>query len=33
MQWPRKRPRQHSPRDIFEMDDAFNGILPNPFAD
>ena len=33
MQWPRKRPRQHSPRDIFEMDDAFNGIFPNPFAD
>lgn len=33
MQWPRTRPRQYSPRDIFEMDDAFNGILPNPFAD
>lgn len=33
MQWPRSRPRQYSPRDIFEMDDAFNGILPNPFAD
>jgi hypothetical protein len=33
MQWPRARPRQYSPRDIFEMDDAFGGILPNPFAD
>ncbi|HEV2842170.1 MAG TPA: BatD family protein [Chthoniobacterales bacterium] len=33
MQWPRTRPRQYSPRDIFEMDDAFSGILPNPFAD
>jgi hypothetical protein len=33
MQWPRPRTRQHSPRDIFEMDDGFDSIVPNPFAD
>ncbi len=33
MQWPRQRSKQHSPRDIFEMDDAFDGLIPNPFAD
>jgi hypothetical protein len=33
MQWPRSRTRQHSPRDIFGMDDGFDSMMPNPFAD
>jgi len=33
MQWPRARSRQHSPRDIFGMDDGFDSMMPNPFAD
>jgi hypothetical protein len=33
MQWPRARSRQYSPRDIFGMDDGFDSMMPNPFAD
>ena len=33
MQWPRARTKQHSPRDIFGMDDGFDSMMPNPFAD
>jgi hypothetical protein len=33
MQWPRSRTKQHSPRDIFGMDDGFDSMMPNPFAD
>jgi hypothetical protein len=33
MQWPRTRSRMFSPRDIFGMDDAFDGLMPNPFSD
>jgi hypothetical protein len=33
MQWPRARSRQFSPRDVFGMDDAFDSLMPNPFAD
>ena len=33
MQWPRARSKQFSPRDIFGMDDAFDSMMPNPFAD
>lgn len=33
MQWPRARSKQFSPRDIFGMDDGFDNMMPNPFAD
>lgn len=33
MQWPRPRSKQYSPRDIFGMDNGFDSIMPNPFAD
>ncbi|MEY2561876.1 MAG: hypothetical protein QOH88_69 [Verrucomicrobiota bacterium] len=33
MQWPRARSRQFSPRDLFGMDDGFDSMMANPFAD
>jgi hypothetical protein len=33
MQWPRARSKQHSPRDIFGMDDGFDNMMPNLFAE
>ena len=32
MQWPERAPQRHSPRDIFGLDDSFDGFFLDPFT-